>query len=236
MVSYRRAETYPSKFAGERITPRVLVAHTTEGLGFDYLHGLFQGHYARKNADGSETRVGIHWCIYRTGEIIEYCPWMPGEARRSNHAGISSWKGAESLNGWSLGFEIEHVANHPYPEAQIEAICWLVASVREEFPDMELVTHQQIAPLRKSDPTAPWKTDVWPRVSKAWEEAVMPVRHVAFDTVKPELDKLIKAGFITRPEMYDQLSELSEAAGLDWVITMLGRFAEKAGWIPSDPQ
>ena len=64
----------------------------------------------------------------------------------------------------------------------------------------------------------------------------MAVRHVTKATVEPELEKLIKGGFITRPEMYDEASELDEAAGLDWTITLLGRFAERAGWIPSDPR
>lgn len=213
-----------------------MVWHSTEGYGRSYLDGLFRGLYARDNANGTSTKVGIHWCIYRNGDIVEYCPWMPGEALRSNHAGISSWKGRESCNGWSLGCEIEHKQGDEYPEAVIQAAEWLAGQVHDQYPDMEMVHHYDIAPLRKIDPTAPWKTDVLPRVRKAWEESGMAVRHVAADTVKPELEKLIKAGFITRPEMYDQQSELGEAAGLDWVITLLGRFAERAGWIPSDPQ
>uniref|UniRef100_A0A6M3JFY1 Putative N-acetylmuramoyl-L-alanine amidase n=1 Tax=viral metagenome TaxID=1070528 RepID=A0A6M3JFY1_9ZZZZ len=63
-------------------------------------------------------------------------------------------------------------------------------------------------------------------------EEDMAVRHVAPSTYKPELEKLVRAGIITKKELYDEPGEVSDAAGLDWVITVIGRVAEKAGIVP----
>lgn len=231
MTSYRRADPYPSKHSGGRINPLIMVWHTTEGMGRAYLDGLFSGKYPRD--DG--TKISVHWAIYNNGDIVEYAPWLPEEAVRCTHAGTSSWKGRESCNGFSLGCEIEHVKGNKYPEAVIKSCEWLAGIVHQQYPDLEMVTHKDIAPLRKQDPTEPWKTDVYPRVKEAWEEAGMTVRKVAAETAKPEVEKLVRAGLLTKPEMYDEAAELDEIPTLGWTATMLGRIAEAAGLVPPKP-
>ena len=160
---YRESKPYPTKNHGRLHTrPGILVAHTTEGGSKAWLDSAFSGR------DPSYTK-SVHWCVYEDGSIIEYAPWKPGEAVACWHAGVSQWRGMNSCNYWSLGFEIQHVAGRPYPEAQIRAVIELVRVVREAYPIIELVTHAQIArPIgRKTDPTKPWKTDVYPRIQKA---------------------------------------------------------------------
>lgn len=228
-LSYRRATSYPTPFHGAPIKPKVFVLHTTEGEGRTYLDGLFSGKYPRKNADGTSTKVSVHWAIYLNGDIVEYAPWMDGEAVECYHAGVSSWHGAQHVNKFSLGVEIEHVQGKAYPEAQVAALCDLAKIVHAEYPEMALATHASIAPGRKIDPTN-WD-DIKGRVMAAWEEEAM-VRHVADTTYKPELDKLVRAGIITKPEAYDEHSEVQDAAGSDWVIALLGRVVEKAGLVP----
>jgi AmpD protein len=146
--------------------PTILVLHSTEGYGREYLDKLFSGQIKR---DGKQ-KISVHWAVYRSGDVVEYTPWRPGEALRCIHAGVSSWKGRTSCNGWSLGCEIEHVQGNPYPEPVIQAVCDLVRMVHREYPDMELVHHYDISPGRKIDPTSPWKTAVLPRVLAAWNQ------------------------------------------------------------------
>jgi hypothetical protein len=162
-MTYRIGTETPNH--GRLIAPELLVCHTTEGGSKSYLDSLFSGREDR----GDGVNVSVHWCVYTDGEIVEYAPWRPGRAVACWHAGQSLWHDMPSCNYWSLGFEIQHVSGQTYPEAQIEAVISLIRMVRAEYPDIEIVTHEQIAYPRgrKSDPTKPWKTDVWPRILTA---------------------------------------------------------------------
>jgi N-acetyl-anhydromuramyl-L-alanine amidase AmpD len=184
-MDYRKATTYPTPNHGKVIVPELLVCHTTEGGSKEWLDGLFRGAYDR----GDSVNVSVHWCVYKDGTIIEYAPWRKGEAVACWQAGQSMWHDRGSLNYWSLGFEIQHLAGEKYPEVQIQAICDLVALVHDEYPDMELVTHAQVAwPRgRKTDPTPPWQTDVFPRVLAAWNATAEE------DMAQEDTDKLISS-------------------------------------------
>ena len=162
-MSYRKSSPYPTQHHGRRITPELLVCHTTEGGTKKWLDRAFSG-------TDSGYHFSVHWCIYQDGEIVEYAPWKPGEAVACWHAGRSEWNGRESCNYWSIGFEIQHMAGQTYPQAQIDSILDLLAMVKAEYPGIELVTHKQIAMPRgrKSDPTYPWDTEVWPQVWALW--------------------------------------------------------------------
>jgi len=219
-MDYRKSDPYPTKHHGHVITPEILVMHTTEGGSKLWLNHAFSGLNVGY-------RLSVHWCVYHDGEVVEYAPWKPGEAVACWHAGTSEWKGRSSCNYWSLGFEIQHIKGETYPEAQVQAVIDLMALIKSEYPGIEPVTHQQIAPLRKSDPTAPWKTDVWPRVKQAWENN-MEIDNVTPATAQPEMDKLVRAGIITKPEAHD----LADAAGVGLLFTIAGRIAEKAGLVP----
>jgi N-acetyl-anhydromuramyl-L-alanine amidase AmpD len=178
-MTYRKASVYPSRSAFGRIEPTLLVAHTTEGYGRTYLDQLFSGQIKR---DGKQS-ISVHWCIYRNGDIVEYTPWKRGEALKCIHAGASTWKGRNSCNDYSLGYEIEHVQGDPYPEAVIRSVLELNAMVKAEYPDIELVHHYDISPGRKIDPTSPWKTEVLPRVLAAWNQE---------DDMTDKQDKMLK--------------------------------------------
>lgn len=223
-VTYQRSKPYPTKNHGKKITPELLVVHTTEGGSKEWLDGLFRGAYGR----GDGVNVSVHWCIYKDGSIVEYAPWRPGEAVACYHAGESRWNGRKSCNYWSIGYEIQHKWGDPYPEVQIEAIIYLNRTVKAAYPNIEYVTHEQIAwPRgRKSDPTLPWRTDVAGRVLADWhgiqEDDDMAVDKVGAATVKPELEKLVKAGIITKPEVHN----IDDAASVGLLWTALGRVVD----------
>ncbi|MBN1321410.1 MAG: N-acetylmuramoyl-L-alanine amidase [Thermoleophilia bacterium] len=181
-MNYSKATPYPSKSSGGRITPIILVLHTTEGYGRWYLDQLFSGQILR---DGKQ-KISVHWCVYRDGAVVEYAPWKPGEAVRCIHAGTSSWQGRSSCNNFSLGVEIEHKAGDPYPAVQLQALGELVQMVKAAYPDMELTEHRIISPGRKPDPTAPWD-DVKARIYEAWES-----RPDSEDDMTPAQEALLK--------------------------------------------
>lgn len=56
----------------------------------------------------------------------------------------------------------------------------------------------------------------------------MPIDHVSDENAKAGLDKLIKAGIITKPEAHN----LSDAAGVSLLWSVLGRIVDKAGLVP----
>ncbi len=221
MVTYGRATVYPSLSSGGKIKPEILVMHTTEGHGRSYLDQLFSGRIKR---DGHQ-KISVHWAIYLNGDIVEYAPWLPGQAVSCIHAGESKWRDRAHCNSWSLGYEIEHVEGERYPEEQVRSILFLNNLVKQQYPNMELVTHAQIAwPRgRKSDPTAPWKTEVWPRVQSAWNsEEDMAIDHVSKENAEKGLAALVKAKIVKEPKAHS----LSDAAGVDLLWAIAGRLAE----------
>ncbi len=162
-MNYRKSDPYPTKYHGKlKESVKLLVLHTTEGAGYDWLDRAFRG-------ENPSYDYSVHFCVYKSGLVVEYAPWRPKEAVACWHAGESTWKGQPSCNYRSIGIEQEHAKGQPYTDAQIEALIELMAEIKAEYPDIEVVMHSDIAPGRKIDPTAPWD-DVWPRVEAAWKE------------------------------------------------------------------
>lgn len=95
-----------------------------------------------------ELRVSSHFFITRGGEAVQFvsCNYM------AYHAGISSFRGREKCNGFSIGIEIEGCDFEPFTEAQYRTLHTLLAAVRTAYPITAVTGHQNIAPGRKSDP------------------------------------------------------------------------------------
>ena len=92
--------------------------------------------------------VSSHFFLRRSGEIVQFVPC----ARRAWHAGVSSWRGRQRCNDYSVGIELEGADDVPYLEAQYLQLARLVAALRERYPIEDVVGHSDIAPGRKSDP------------------------------------------------------------------------------------
>ena len=238
-MNYRKSNPYPTKYHGKlREPPSILVMHTTEGGSKSWLDGFFAGQYKR----GDGVNVSVHWCIYKDGEIVEYAPWRKGEAVACWHAGTSEWQGKARCNYWSLGYEMQHKAGETFPEAQIQAVLELHRMIKAEYPDIELVTHEQVAMPRgrKTDPTRPWKTAVWPRVQADWnkgedmtpEEVEAIVRKVLSEStevvhhaqhVQAAQQVLIEAGLLQTGR------KTTNAASVSYVDLMLARVLDRLG-------
>jgi AmpD protein len=96
-------------------------------------------------------KVSAHYLIRRDGAVTQYVPCE----KRAWHAGVSSWKGRERCNDFSIGIELEGSDDVPFAEPQYEALATLVKSLFERFGPLDIVGHSDIAPGRKTDP-GPW--------------------------------------------------------------------------------
>jgi len=97
--------------------------------------------------------VSSHFTIGKDGSIIQNVSTF----QRAWHAG-KSWNaaGRNNVNDYSVGIELVNAddGKDPYPDAQIQALCGLIAEMKRRFPIQEIVSHEFIAqpPGRKRDP------------------------------------------------------------------------------------
>ncbi len=103
--------------------------------------------------------VSSHFTIGKDGSIIQNVSTF----ERAWHAGVSKdATGRPSLNHYSIGIELVNLddGKDGYPEAQLQALCGIIAEMRRRFPIKQIVSHEFIAipPGRKIDPANfPWQ-------------------------------------------------------------------------------
>jgi AmpD protein len=93
-------------------------------------------------------RVSAHFLIRRDGEMLQFVPC----GQRAWHAGVSSWRGRERCNDFSIGIELEGADDIAFEAVQYERLNALVALLRERYPIADVTGHADIAPGRKTDP------------------------------------------------------------------------------------
>ncbi|MDX5360905.1 MAG: N-acetylmuramoyl-L-alanine amidase [Alphaproteobacteria bacterium] len=105
--------------------------------------------------------VSAHYFIDEDGAVTQLVP----EDRRAWHAGAGCWRGERDMNSVSIGIELQNPGHEfgyrPFPDAQIEALCALLADVLDRnvlTPD-RVIGHSDLAPERKCDPGElfPWE-------------------------------------------------------------------------------
>lgn len=93
-------------------------------------------------------RVSAHFFIRRDGELIQFV----STEDRAWHAGVSSWRGRERCNDFSVGIELEGCDTQPFEAAQYERLNELISALKARYPIRDVVGHSDIAPGRKTDP------------------------------------------------------------------------------------
>jgi N-acetyl-anhydromuramoyl-L-alanine amidase len=93
-------------------------------------------------------RVSTHFFIRRDGEVIQFVD----PAKRAWHAGVSSWRGRERCNDFSIGIELEGCDTQPFEAVQYERLAALIQELVGRYPVEAVVGHSDIAPGRKTDP------------------------------------------------------------------------------------
>jgi len=92
--------------------------------------------------------VSSHFLIYRTGELVQFVPLQ----KRAWHAGLSTWRGRERCNDFSIGVELEGTDDGAFAAAQYETLFRLLKKLRAVLPLREIAAHSDVAPGRKTDP------------------------------------------------------------------------------------
>ena len=96
-------------------------------------------------------KVSAHVLIKRNGEVIQFVPFN----KRAWHAGVSSYKGKNNCNDFSIGIELEGSDDDIFEDIQYEQLSLITSLLITEY---DLITkdnikgHSDIAPERKTDP------------------------------------------------------------------------------------
>lgn len=93
-------------------------------------------------------RVSAHFFIRRDGRLMQFVSCD----RRAWHAGVSSWRGRDNCNDWSVGVELEGLEGGAFTSRQYARLSRLILALRQRYPLNEVVGHEHVAPGRKRDP------------------------------------------------------------------------------------
>ena len=95
-------------------------------------------------------KVSSHFLITRKGALIQFVPTH----KRAWHAGISTYKGKENCNDFSIGIELEGCDDEEFERSQYQSLSRLInfLSIDLKINKKNIVGHADIAPDRKTDP------------------------------------------------------------------------------------
>lgn len=102
-------------------------------------------------ADLGGVRVSAHLLISRHGRMTQFVAFD----RRAWHAGVSSYRGRQGCNDFSVGIELEGTDSRPYTNTQYARLVAVVAALFARYRNLSVsavVGHAEIAPGRKTDP------------------------------------------------------------------------------------
>jgi AmpD protein len=138
------------------IRPTLLVVHSISlppgQYGGDGIERLFSNRLDPRAhpyyAEIAGLKVSSHFVVRRDGGLLQFVPIH----RRAWHAGVSSWRGRNGCNDFSVGVELEGVDDAAFEDRQYERLASLVKSLRVALPLRDIAAHSDVAPGRKTDP------------------------------------------------------------------------------------
>jgi N-acetyl-anhydromuramyl-L-alanine amidase AmpD len=105
----------------------------------------------------ARTKVSAHYIIADDGSVVQ----MLNDYLRAWHAGSGSWGKNNDINSASIGIELDNNGTEVFSEEQIISLLALLSKLKKDYgiPTQNIIGHSDIAPTRKSDPSAlfPWK-------------------------------------------------------------------------------
>lgn len=104
-----------------------------------------------------KAQVSAHYVIGRDGRVYH----MLSDYLRAWHAGVARWGGVTDINSVSVGIELDNNGREPFAEAQLTSLLKILGYLKRSYniPAANFIGHGDIAPTRKSDPSAffPWQ-------------------------------------------------------------------------------
>ncbi len=97
-----------------------------------------------------DLRVSAHFVIRRDGKLLQFVSCD----QRAWHAGVSTWRGRDNCNDYSIGVELEGLEGQTFEPAQYAALVTLLRSLARRHRALQIVGHEHVAPARKHDPGA----------------------------------------------------------------------------------
>jgi AmpD protein len=158
----RRARQVPSPNHDDRPTGacvELIVVHgislPPDEFGGPWIDALFTNVLPPRHhpyfAAIADRRVSTHLLIRRDGEVVQYVPFH----KRAWHAGVSSFRGQEKCNDFSIGIELEGADLIAYEPEQYRELSRVIHDLCDAYPSLSLdriAGHSDIAPGRKTDP------------------------------------------------------------------------------------
>lgn len=103
-------------------------------------------------AEIADLKVSAHALIDRAGRATQFVPFD----QRAWHAGVSSWRGRERCNDFSIGIELEGCDESPFADEQYTTLAQMIRWLAQRYPALgregAVAGHSDIAPGRKTDP------------------------------------------------------------------------------------
>ena len=107
-----------------------------------------------------EMKVSSHLFIDREGLLTQFVPFD----KAAWHAGVSEFKGRDNCNEFSIGIELEGTDDLEYSSNQYKTLIEVTKALMEAYPNISadnIVGHQDIAPVRKTDPGEAFDWDLY---------------------------------------------------------------------------
>ena len=154
--------TPPPTPGGDSLLGKYWVGTTNFNLrkpNFVVIHHTAQDSTAQtlKTFTMPRSEVSAHYVIGRDGRVYH----MLNDYLRAWHGGVARWGNTTDLNSCSIGIELDNNGTEPFAEAQITSLLHTLAGLKKAYniPTANFIGHADIAPGRKTDPSArfPWK-------------------------------------------------------------------------------
>lgn len=165
------ARQVPSPNHDERapgVTPDLIVVHGISlppgDYGGPWIDRLFTNALPAQHhpyfAAVADLKVSSHLLIRRDGAIVQYVPLH----KRAWHSGLSSYRGRDKCNDFSIGIELEGADDDAYEPTQYRVLGETIVALCHAYPTLSrehIAGHSDIAPGRKTDPGPGFD---WPRL------------------------------------------------------------------------
>lgn len=142
--------TYPERFLA---TPHIFGRIKPQGVVLHHSCGSWNGDIGWLTEDPKNTvGVAYHCLVNRDGERVVFA----GYTQKVRHAGVSSWRGRDYCNGFTLGVAVtgDTYSRTIGPQEADSVAEWVVTRLREfGLTEADITTHRAISPGRKNDPS-----------------------------------------------------------------------------------